>query len=325
MEHWSEKCFLRLAGHDGCVTSVAFSPDGRHIVSGSGDKTVRVWDAQTGQSVMDPLKGHDNWVTSVAFSPDGRHIVSGSDDKTVRVWDAQTGQSVMDPLKGHDDCVTSVAFSPDGRHIVSGSRDKTVRVWDAQTGQSVMDPLKGHDGWVRSVAFSPDGRHIVSGSGDETVRVWDAQTGQSVMDAVKGHDDWVTSVAFSSDGRHIVSGSGDKTVRVPLLKFFHRDDNWIMLPDNIYLLWVPDQNKSGLFWPQTTTVIGCTPTSLQLKNFVCAVDWSQCFSKLHDPIPEEIEHVGSIVLLNGTSYLLCYFIYQYPTVICHLLVHLLYS
>ncbi|EDR01074.1 uncharacterized protein LACBIDRAFT_395470 [Laccaria bicolor S238N-H82] len=214
MENWSEKCILRLAGHDDYVTSVAFSPDGIHIVSGSDDKTVRVWDAQTGQSVMDPLKGHSSLVTSVAFSPDGRHIVSGSNDDTVRVWDAQTGQSIMDPLKGHDHIVTSVAFSPDGRHIVSGSNDETVRVWDAQTGQSVMDPLKGHDHDVTSVAFSPDGRHIVSGSNDETVRVWDAQTGQSVMDPLKGHDHDVTSVAFSPDGRHIVSGSADKTVRV---------------------------------------------------------------------------------------------------------------
>ena len=110
MEHWSKKCFFILADHDEWVTSVAFSPDGKHIVSGSWDKTVRVWDAHTGQSIMDPLKGHDREVTSVAFSPDGRHIVSGSRDKTVRVWDAQTGQSVRDPLKGHDHHVTSVAF-----------------------------------------------------------------------------------------------------------------------------------------------------------------------------------------------------------------------
>ena len=103
MEYWSEKCFLRLADHDSGVASVSFSPDGRHIVSASWDKTVRVWDAQTGQNVIDPVKGHDDLVTSVAFSLDGRYIVSGSYDKTVRVWDAQIGQSVMDSIKGHDD------------------------------------------------------------------------------------------------------------------------------------------------------------------------------------------------------------------------------
>ncbi|EDR02557.1 uncharacterized protein LACBIDRAFT_393910 [Laccaria bicolor S238N-H82] len=339
MEHWSERCFLRIADHDGAVKSVAFSPDGRHIVSGSDDKTVRVWDAQTGQTVMHPLKGHEDHVTSVAFSPDGRHIISGSDDKTVRVWDAQTGQEVMDPLKGHEFWVKSVAFSPDGRHIVSGSCDKTVRLWDAQTGQSVMHPLKGHHAWVTSVTFSPDGRYIVSGSCDKTVRVWDAQTGQSVMHPLKGHHGWVASVAFSPDSRHIVSGSCDNTVRVwdaqtgqnvmdsftlstfatssnpivlpitplhsedgniimsdflqtffcdsynaPLLKFCHWHENWIMLPNNIYLLWVPDHNKSGLFWPRTTHVIGNNPTILDFRNFVHGVNWSQCFSLLHDSI-----------------------------------------
>ena len=119
LEHWTGKCFFRLAGHDDVVASVAFSSDHRHIVSGSHDKTVRVWDAETGQSVMDPLKGHDHYITSIAFSPDDQHIVSGSVDKTIRVWDTQTGQSIMDPLKGHDNYVTSVAFSPDGQHIVS--------------------------------------------------------------------------------------------------------------------------------------------------------------------------------------------------------------
>ena len=213
-KHWPEKCFLILEDHEDRVTSVAFSPDGRHIISGSCDKTVRVQDAQTGQTVMYPLKGHEDWVTSVAFSPDGRKIVSGSYDKTVRVWDAQIGQTVMNPLEGHENWVTSVAFSPDCRYIVSGSCDKTVRVWDAQTGQTVMYPLKGHEGWVTSVAFSPDCRHIISGSSDKTVRVWAAQTGQTVMKPLQGHEDWVTSVAFSPDGRHIVSGSHDKTIRV---------------------------------------------------------------------------------------------------------------
>ncbi len=96
------------------MTSVAFSPDGTRIVSGSADNTVRLWDAATGQPIGQPMTGHTGAVSSVAFSPDGTRIVSGSGDKTVRVWDADTGQPIGEPLTGHTDTVTSVAFSPDG-------------------------------------------------------------------------------------------------------------------------------------------------------------------------------------------------------------------
>ena len=109
-----------LQGHTSPVFSVAFSPDGRHIVSGSNDRTIRVWDAQTGGQVGNPLQGHTSSVRSVAFSPDGRHIVSGSDDKTIRVWDAQPGGQVGNPLQGHtSSLVQSVAPSPQGSHIHS--------------------------------------------------------------------------------------------------------------------------------------------------------------------------------------------------------------
>ena len=166
--------------HRAECASVAFSPDGQRIVSGSVDKTVRLWDAATGQPIGAPLTGHTDLVTSVAFSPDGKRIVSGSVDNTVRVWDADTGQPIGAPLTGHTGAVYSVAFSPDGKRIVSGSDDKTVRVWDADTGQPIGAPLTGHTGAVYSVAFSPDGKRIVSGSVDNTVRVWDAATGQPV-------------------------------------------------------------------------------------------------------------------------------------------------
>ena len=112
------------------VISVAFSPDGRRIVSGSGDNTLRLWDAATGKPIGSPLQGHDAYVNSVAFSPDGRRIVSGSNDKTLRLWDAATGKPIGSPLQGHTSLVRSVAFSPDGRRIVSGSVDKTLRLWD---------------------------------------------------------------------------------------------------------------------------------------------------------------------------------------------------
>ncbi|KAJ6542377.1 WD40 repeat-like protein [Mycena vulgaris] len=194
--------------------SVVFSPDGTHIASASVDKTIRVWDAATGQPVGEPLVGHSDSVLSVVFSPDGTHIASGSDDETIRVWDAVTGQPVGEPLAGHNGSVWSVAFSPDGTHIASGSADKMIRVWEAATGQLVGEPLAGHSHSVLSVVFSPDGTWIASGSADKTIRVWDAATGQLTAEPLAGHSRSVWSVAFSPDGAHIASGSADQTIRV---------------------------------------------------------------------------------------------------------------
>ncbi|KAB5591588.1 Lissencephaly-1 [Ceratobasidium theobromae] len=196
------------------VLSVAFSPDGTRIISGSSDNTIEVWDGQTGKMLLNPLQGHTGSVTSVAFSPDSTRIVSGSDDETIRVWDGQTGKMALDPLQGHTYSVNSVAFSPDGTRIVSGSEDRTIRLWDGQTGKMLLDPLRGHTSSVSSVAFSPDGTRIVSGSYDKTIRVWDGQTGKMVLDPLQGHTNIVESVAFSPDSTRIVSGSRDKTIRL---------------------------------------------------------------------------------------------------------------
>ncbi|KAG8713905.1 hypothetical protein FRC08_012654 [Ceratobasidium sp. 394] len=196
------------------VNSTVFSSDGRRIATGSDDNMVRIWDAETGAAVLEPLQGHSARVWSVAFSPDCLRIASGSEDVTVRVWDAETGATLLDPLRGHSSTVFSVVFSPDGQRIASGSGDCTVRVWDTATGTSPLGPLQGHSGSVCSVAFSPDGRLLLSGSNDWTVRMWDAETGAALLAPLQGHSDAVQSVAFSPDSRRIVSGSGDKTVRL---------------------------------------------------------------------------------------------------------------
>jgi WD40 repeat protein len=166
---------LTLKGHDLGVSSVSFSPDGKRIITGGIDKTVRVWDAQTGKEVQQ-LQGRSD-VHSVSISRDGKRIASGGPDKTVRVWDAETGQMVL-ALKGHTHPIHSVSFSPDGKRIVSGAGEHgaagEVKIWDTQTGLEALT-LPGHTDVVESASFSPDGKRIVSAGWDGTVRVWDAR------------------------------------------------------------------------------------------------------------------------------------------------------
>jgi WD40 repeat protein len=196
-------------GHKSYITSVAFSPNGKMIVSGGWDKTVRLWDWQ-GNPLGQPFRGHQGGVHAVAFSPDGKTIVSASGDGTIRLWDLQ-GYCIASPFKGHQHWVTSVAFHPDGKTIVSGSRDGTIRRWDLK-GNPLGQPFRGHKHWV-TVAFSPDGKTIVSGSRDNTIRLWDLE-GNPVGQPFVGHEDSVYSVAFSRDGQTIASSSADKTVRL---------------------------------------------------------------------------------------------------------------
>ncbi|MBD2543577.1 TIR domain-containing protein [Planktothricoides raciborskii] len=202
-------------GHESGVRSVAISPDGSKIVSGSYDNTIRLWDINSG-SELAVFKGHEDLVFSVAFSPDGNRIVSGSKDKTIRLWDIKSGEQLA-VFKGHEGLVYSVAFSPDGSKIVSGSGENTIRLWDIKSGEQLA-VFKGHESDVYSVAFSPDGSKIVSGSNDKTIRLWDIRS-RSELAVFKGHESDVYSVAFSPDGSQIVSGSSDRTIRLWDIKF----------------------------------------------------------------------------------------------------------
>ncbi|HEY3857747.1 MAG TPA: serine/threonine-protein kinase [Verrucomicrobiae bacterium] len=187
-----------------------FSPDGRRIVTGSGDGTARVWDAQTGQPLTEPLK-HNGEISWAQFSPDGTRIVTASRDHTARVWDALSGQPLTAPLKHEGEGFQAAQFSPDGRRIVTAA-GVYAQVWDAQTGEALAGPMKHHYD-IESAEFSPDGRRVVTGSNDATAQVWDAQTGEPLIPPLK-HNSSVISARFSPDGKRVVTGSNDATVRV---------------------------------------------------------------------------------------------------------------
>jgi WD40 repeat protein len=198
------------AGHTDMIWSVACSPDGQYMVSGSMDHTMRVWDTTTGAQ-RHVMSGHSAPVLWVAFSPNGEWIVSASWDNTIRVWDAATGAR-HHTMEGHAGKAYVAAFSPNGQFVVSGSKDQTVRLWDATTGHP-RHVMRGHDGSVWAVAFSQDSRLVASGSTDRTVRLWDAATGTQHR-VMSGHTDRVRTVVFSPDGQYIASGSHDNTARV---------------------------------------------------------------------------------------------------------------
>ncbi|MFN0125433.1 MAG: protein kinase domain-containing protein, partial [Verrucomicrobiales bacterium] len=211
-----------LLGHNGTVSSVAFSPDGQRIITGSEDGTAKVWETATGREVL-TLKGRKGQVLSVAYSPDGRRIVTGSGDwgfgqipGEATVWDAESGQPLFE-LKEHNYYVWSVAFSADGQRIVTAAGDRDhkggeAKVWDAMTGREVL-ALQGCTESLRGAVFSPDGRRIIAATIDGTSKMWDAVTGQPVF-PLKGHSEPITSVAFSPDGRQFATGSLDCTVIV---------------------------------------------------------------------------------------------------------------
>ncbi len=240
-----------LRGHRRAVYTVAFSPDGKQLASGSEDHTIRLWNVQTQQCLAEFMGGsdiksvafspdgkrlasasfdgnvhfwsletqkclaardeHKSSVFSVTFSPDGKWLASASQDKTIRLWDAEMMQNLT-TLRGHEDIVFSVTFSPDGKQLASASFDKTIRLWDIGTLQCLA-VFRGHEDSVFSVAFSPDGKQLASASHDRTVRLWDVETRQCFA-VLKGHEDQIRSVAFSPEGKQLASASRDNTIRL---------------------------------------------------------------------------------------------------------------
>jgi WD40 repeat protein/energy-coupling factor transporter ATP-binding protein EcfA2 len=197
--------------HGGPVSGVAFSPDGKRVVTASSDDTARVWDAVSGRLVA-ALAGHRGVVNIAAFLPDGQRVVTASEDRTAQVWDAQSGRSLA-ALTGHQGPVYTAAFSPDGKRVVTASDDSTARVWDARSGRGLAT-LIGHHGPVYTAAFSPDGKRVVTASDDNTARVWDAESGRALA-VLTGHLSSVLTAAFAPDGKRVVTtASYDETARV---------------------------------------------------------------------------------------------------------------
>nr|WP_290227219.1 serine/threonine-protein kinase [Trichocoleus desertorum] len=254
------RCVRTLTGHSRWVRSLAISPDSRMLVSGSGDRTVKIWDLTTGQ-LLHTLLGHEHWVRSVAISPDGQLVASASNDKTVKIWQLSTG-TLLKTLSGHTDWVRAVTFSPDSQYLASGSQDKSIKLWQVTTGQ-LLQTLVGHEHWVLAIALATGivtsntkQFLLVSGSRDTTIKIWHLKT-QRLLHTLTEHTEPVTSLVLSPNGQLIVSGSQDKTIKIwqlgtqTLLYTLtgHTDAvNAVMLSPDGQLLVSAGQDKTVKIW-----------------------------------------------------------------------------
>lgn len=205
-----KKLLYTLQGHRDWVNSVAISPDGRILASGSEDNTIKLWDMNTGKMVRTFKKGwwqkgHEGPVRTVIFSPDGEFLVSGSDDNTIKFWELKTGK-LRRIFVGNGLWVRALAFSPDGRILASES--EMIKLWEVKTGKTLFT-LNGKN----TVAFSPDGRILASGGANNAIKLWDVNTATEIQ-TLERHGNVVTALAFSPNGRILASGSEDDTIKL---------------------------------------------------------------------------------------------------------------
>jgi WD40 repeat protein len=242
-----EDALFILNKHSEAVKSVAFSADGSLLATGSDDKTIIIWNTQTGEAITSigdnffPVKalqffsndelfvasgpdikridfrgkilltypGKTAYIWSLDYNRSSGRITGGSYGKVIRVWDVATGKEVL-LLEGHEKSTLPVCFNTAGDLILSGSLDQSVRLWDAGSGKE-LKKMEVHSGNIFSVAFHPDGRYAASASGDKTIRLWDLGNGR-VVQSYPGHIGGVLDIDFSADGKHLLSGSADNTV-----------------------------------------------------------------------------------------------------------------
>jgi WD40 repeat protein len=222
-------------------TSIAFSPRGDIVATGTVERVVKLWDIRSGEC-LGILEGHTYPVLALAFSPDGNKLVSGSGDTTLIIWDVEN-RSKIRQMKGHGFYVVAVDWDPNGHRIVSGSVDANICEWEAETGE-IIARHDEHTAAVREVKFNTDGSKLVSGSSDMTMLLWDATyKPMKIEKTLQGHESEVRSLSWSTDGKYLTSGSDDKALFLWNMDTLTVDGQASTMGEIDGIEWLPSQNS----------------------------------------------------------------------------------
>jgi hypothetical protein len=257
--------FRVLAGHTAAVRCVQFSADGKLLLSGSHDNTLRLWNPVGGQ-MLKTLRGHGGWVRSCAFGPDGHEVLSGSHDNKAKIWNMEGYEEIRvaraRSFEGHADAVLSASFSPDGREILTASRDRTARIWDLSLGRELRKFQEGHEYLASTAVFSADGKWVYTAGGDNLVNVWDVTAGTELRRFKRTGRNG--ALALSADDRWLLTGGDEKSAtlwntasgeRACVLKPHMGEVTATAISPDAKILFTGDSIGHGMLWKADGTAL----------------------------------------------------------------------
>jgi WD40 repeat protein/serine/threonine protein kinase len=277
-----------LQEHNLYITSLAWTPDGNTLISGSGDGAINIWNLADGTLRQTLQQPNSSQYLLLSVHPNGKLLASGDDDGTLVIWDLATGAQVKIIANAHTDRILSLTFSPDGHDLASGGGDALVHLWDTASGWANAGTFTGHTDGVTALAFAPDGKSLASASRDTTILLWDIASKQQIGAALEGHTDWITGLAFTTDGQILASSSQDNTINLwdmqaeasslgaPLVG--HTD--WVnalaFVPGTHHLL-SGGQDGNLMTWNLTQNLWHTLACSLANRNFTES-EWARYFA-----------------------------------------------